>query len=120
MRHNMFRYLITTVLFTTTNAFGDGTECGSVLMTGLMGNCIKISDCTTNEWTFGSADSPVCDEPGASWKLPDTKVCCFDSPKKGQHHKGATAPILANAHDKPAHRAKKAQELKHAKKVPLK
>tara|TARA_B110001450_G_C17620353_1_gene480930 strand:+ start:201 stop:539 length:339 start_codon:yes stop_codon:yes gene_type:complete len=112
----MFRSLIvTTAFFATTNAFGDGPECDSQ-MENIKGNCIKISDCTTNEWTFGRADSPVCDEPGANYKVPDTKVCCFDSPNKGQR---ATA-ILANAHDKPALKAKKAPELKHAKKAPLK
>ena len=114
----MFRSLIvTTAFFATTNAFGDGPECDSQ-MENIKGNCIKISDCTTNEWTFGRADSPVCDEPGANYKLPDTKVCCFDSPKKGQHHK--TATILANAHHKPGLKAKKAPELKHAKKPALK
>jgi len=109
----MFRSLIvTTAFFATTNAFGVGPECDSQ-MENIKGNCIKISDCTTNEWTFGRADSPVCDEPGANWKLPDTKVCCFDSP----HHK--TATILANAQHKPALKAKKAPELK-AKKPALK
>jgi len=97
----MFRSLIvTTVFFATANAFGVGPECDSKL-NNIKGNCIKISDCTTNEWTFGPADSPVCDEPGADYQLPDTKVCCFDRPKKGQHPK----TILASAQ----HKRKKAQ-----------
>tara|TARA_B110000211_G_C13650003_1_gene365493 strand:- start:192 stop:545 length:354 start_codon:yes stop_codon:yes gene_type:complete len=113
----MFRSLIvTTAFFATTNAFGVGPECDSQ-KEHIKGNCIKISDCTTNEWTFGSLDSPVCDEPGADYKVPDTKVCCFDKPKKGAVHSQThhTTTNLANAHHKPALKAKKAPELKGTK-----
>lgn len=39
---------------------------------------------------------------GSQYQLPDTKVCCFDSPKKGQH-----ADFLANDQPKPALKAQK-------------
>ena len=76
----MFRsILIATAVFGTATAFGDGPGCGDM---NEKGNCIKVSDCSTNEWLFGTIDNPVCDEPGTNYKLPDTKVCCFDSPVK--------------------------------------
>lgn len=56
-----------------------GAECES--KDGRKGSCIKISDCTTNEWLFGQMKSPICDEPGANYKMPDTKVCCFEAIK---------------------------------------
>ena len=51
----MFRSLIVTTVFFA-NAFGDGPECDG-LHDDTKGNCIKISDCTTNEWTLGPADT---------------------------------------------------------------
>tara|TARA_B100000795_G_C22786778_1_gene435001 strand:- start:1543 stop:1824 length:282 start_codon:yes stop_codon:yes gene_type:complete len=82
----MFRsILIATAVFGTATAFGDGPGCE--FRDANPGNCIKVSDCSTNEWSFGTIVNPLCDKPGANYKSPDTKVCCFDSPVKPDTHK---------------------------------
>ena len=72
--------LSTTVLLGSVSAFGDGPSCESLVHTGGPGNCVKRSDCTTNEWVYGQSTDPVCDVVGSDYKLLTTKVCCFDSP----------------------------------------
>jgi hypothetical protein len=78
--------LSTTALLGSVSAFGDGPPCQGLDTKmgpdGKMGpgNCVKKSDCTTNEWLFGTSKDPVCDVAGSDYKLPTTKVCCFDAP----------------------------------------
>ena len=73
-------FFIIALLFTKVVAFGNGPECEHSGLKMGKGNCIKVKDCTTNEWLFGHLDNPTCDEPGADYKSPDTKVCCFSKP----------------------------------------
>jgi len=78
----MFRSILTTLLgtaalFGNVSAFGDGPVCES---RDNLGNCIKKSACTTNEWSYGTTADPVCDVAGSDWKNADTLVCCFEAP----------------------------------------
>jgi hypothetical protein len=75
---NMYRFTTIIAMLGSAAAFGDGPICESHRDTKKQGNCIKVTDCTTNEWSFGTKSSPVCDEPGSDYKEPNTKVCCFD------------------------------------------
>jgi len=80
----MFRQLLTIVLgtssiFASVSAFGLGPACEGIHMQAA-GNCVKKSDCTTNEWLYGQASDPVCDVVGSDSALSTTKVCCFDTP----------------------------------------
>ena len=82
----MFRSILTTLLgtaalFGNVSAFGDGPVCETMLDANVLGNCIKKSACTTNEWSYGSTKNPVCDVAGSDYKLPDTLVCCLEKPE---------------------------------------
>ena len=83
----MFRSILTTTLlgtaalFGNVSAFGDGPVCETMLDANVLGNCIKKSACTTNEWSYGSTNNPVCDVAGSDYKLPDTLVCCLEKPE---------------------------------------
>ena len=83
----MFRSILTTTLlgtaalFGNVSAFGDGPVCETMLDANVLGNCIKKSACTTNEWSYGSTKNPVCDVAGSDYKLPDTLVCCLEKPE---------------------------------------
>lgn len=72
--------LSTTALLGSVSAFGDGPPCQGLDTKMGPGNCVKKSDCTTNEWLFGTSKDPACDVAGSDYKLPTTKVCCFDAP----------------------------------------
>ena len=72
--------LSTTALLGSVSAFGDGPPCQGLDTKMGSGNCVKKSDCTTNEWLYGSSKDPACDVAGSDYKLPTTKVCCFDAP----------------------------------------
>lgn len=81
----MVGFLSTTALFGTVSAFGNGPECQGIHgMEGIhgmgTGNCVKRSECTTNEWLYGKVTNPVCDEVGSDSSLSTTKVCCFNTP----------------------------------------
>ena len=82
----MFRSILTTTLlgtaalFGNVSAFGDGPACTDTL-TESSGNCIKKSACTTNEWSYGIKNNPVCDVAGSDWENADTLVCCLEKPE---------------------------------------
>ena len=84
----MFRSILTTTLlgtaalFGNVSAFGDGPVCETSVgnQDNVLGNCIKKSACTTNEWSYGTTADPVCDVAGSDWKNADTLVCCFEAP----------------------------------------
>lgn len=44
---------------------------------GVQGTCKSIKDCETNEWTYGTMETPLCDVPGSDYKNVGTKVCCL-------------------------------------------
>ena len=51
---------------------------GNVPGESLQGLCVPKIDCKSDEWEFGTTKNPICDEAGADWSHPETKVCCFD------------------------------------------
>ena len=65
---------------------------------GMQGECKSITDCVTNEWTYGTMESPLCDLPGSDYKEPSTKVCCFPTPEpepEPEPEPGSLAPSPA-------------------------
>ena len=80
--------LSTTALLGSVSAFGDGPPCQGFDPMG-PGNCVKKSDCTTNEWLYGTSKDPACDVAGSDYKLPTTKVCCFDAPPEAAANEAA-------------------------------
>ncbi len=47
---------------------------------GNQGECKPIKDCTSNEWTYGTLEEPLCDVSGSDYTDKETKVCCFSTP----------------------------------------
>lgn len=87
LRTTIAALLSTSSLFISVSAFGIGPACTGAIQKQ-PGNCVMVSDCTTNEWLFGTDSNPVCDVAGSDWKIPTTKVCCFDGPPQPADNEG--------------------------------
>lgn len=44
---------------------------------GRNGECKSIKECTSNSWTYGTMEEPLCDVKGSDYKDENTKVCCY-------------------------------------------